>query len=312
MTETKRGCGYRRWGQMYMAGSVVTPLGPCGKLPHPLTICAGCGHGYKQTRAFQRVDPAIVFADATCAKRNGTGCLGCPLSDNNLKTAVKAGLIWIGEQFYPTPAHFIAEATAMGVSRRIKAVPRWFRLGSDGILLAHPKVTVQARVPMPSSSAPPKVGDRVRVLHVNFEDPAPKRYIGRDGVVTGYEPDDTSNGHHPYSVLVDGDDMGDYWYTAESLLNLSATHATTSTTTGPGIFAMFKPDRIEVIVPDTRKDDAVFLKTLTDRGLTPVFVDATNPDHWPSKNSKHYKYDTSGGKPLSLSIHMPAPTGATP
>jgi len=51
----------------------------------------------------------------------------------------KAGLIWVGEQFYATPADFLAEACTMGISRLISTVPRNFRLGETWVLLAHRK-----------------------------------------------------------------------------------------------------------------------------------------------------------------------------
>jgi hypothetical protein len=51
----------------------------------------------------------------------------------------KAGLLWIGERFYPTPNDFTWEAAQLGISRRIAAVPRDFRLGVTWVLLAHPK-----------------------------------------------------------------------------------------------------------------------------------------------------------------------------
>jgi hypothetical protein len=49
----------------------------------------------------------------------------------------QAGLIWVGEKFYPTPREFNEEASRMGVSRRIPAVPRDFKLGETWVALAH-------------------------------------------------------------------------------------------------------------------------------------------------------------------------------
>jgi hypothetical protein len=50
----------------------------------------------------------------------------------------KGGLLWIGARFYPTIEAFEAEARALGISRRIAAVPRDFVLGKTYLLLAHP------------------------------------------------------------------------------------------------------------------------------------------------------------------------------
>jgi hypothetical protein len=51
----------------------------------------------------------------------------------------RAGLLWIGAQFYPTTADYIREANTMGLSRRITAVPKGLTLGEDWVFLAHPK-----------------------------------------------------------------------------------------------------------------------------------------------------------------------------
>ena len=47
--------------------------------------------------------------------------------------------MWVGEKHYPTPSAFIGEALKMGISKRIGAVPRHFRLGKSVIYLAHRK-----------------------------------------------------------------------------------------------------------------------------------------------------------------------------
>jgi hypothetical protein len=51
----------------------------------------------------------------------------------------KVGLLWIGEAFYKTARHFMAEAKMLGISRRIHAVPRNFVAGQTWVLLAHPR-----------------------------------------------------------------------------------------------------------------------------------------------------------------------------
>ncbi|MGB9106257.1 MAG: hypothetical protein WCC59_15985 [Terriglobales bacterium] len=56
----------------------------------------------------------------------------------------KAGLLWVGAQFYPTIEHFEAEAKALGVSRRITAIPRDFEMGKTWILFAHPRGVIKA------------------------------------------------------------------------------------------------------------------------------------------------------------------------
>jgi len=108
----------------------------------------------------------------------------------------QAGLIWIGESHYPTVRHFQEEAERMGISRRIRSVPKDFVLGETYILLAH------------------------------------KKAIINEGEVPEY--------------------IGEVEYS-------------------PGIFRIFRPTRIEVIVDGTEDDDVIegYLK----RGLVPVLIE---------------------------------------
>jgi hypothetical protein len=104
----------------------------------------------------------------------------------------RAGLLWIGEKFYPIVADFSLEAEMDGISRRITQVPRGFVAGETWVLLAHRKAIV----------GPYEIGQ---------------------------EPTFT-----------------------------------------PGIFRVFRPERIEVVVDGTEPDEVIegYLK----RGLTPVCV----------------------------------------
>jgi hypothetical protein len=144
--EAKRGCGFRKVGGLYLVSGKLGA--PCGRLPFPLTRCACCGAGFKFARSWQWVDPAAVFATPphvdgepiptlpACAGAVCTVYAGCPLG-NPRTLGARAGLLWIGKQHYPTPAHFTAEARTLGVSRRIKSVPRGFVAGETWVLLAH-------------------------------------------------------------------------------------------------------------------------------------------------------------------------------
>ncbi len=49
------------------------------------------------------------------------------------------GLIWVGEMFYKTPRAFLKEAAEQGISRRIRSIPRDFKLGETCVWLAHRK-----------------------------------------------------------------------------------------------------------------------------------------------------------------------------
>ena len=130
--EARRRCGYRKVGGIYL----VAPGGghPCDRLPLILDICPTCGHGIKQTRGFTWIDvPALTGG----VHRNCGDTFPCPLCMAPEEIG-RAGLLWIGAQFYPTTGDYIREAEELGISRRITAVPREFRLGKTWILLAHP------------------------------------------------------------------------------------------------------------------------------------------------------------------------------
>jgi hypothetical protein len=66
----------------------------------------------------------------------------------------KAGLLWVGAQFYPTIEHFEAEAKALGVSRRITAIPRDFEMGKTWILFAHPRGVIKATSELQAAYVP--------------------------------------------------------------------------------------------------------------------------------------------------------------
>ena len=144
MSEAKRGCGYRKIGGLYLMGGSTGRA--CGRFPFPLTICPVCSAGIKQQRGFQWIRPAALFATLGPCK-TGNGCDTCPMTDvGRLADADgRAGLIWVGAGFYPTPADFAREAAEQGVCRRIGAIPTGLKAGS-WVFLAHAKA-----VPVPVS-----------------------------------------------------------------------------------------------------------------------------------------------------------------
>jgi hypothetical protein len=109
-------------------------MAPCNGLPIPLHICPTCGEGIKQTRGWTWINALKLFAGAQ-DKCNLNRCGTCPVAN----PPEKAGLLWIGEGFYKTPAEFMAEGQSMGFSRRISAIPRDFVLGETMVYFAHPK-----------------------------------------------------------------------------------------------------------------------------------------------------------------------------
>jgi hypothetical protein len=114
--EFKRGCGYRKSGGTYMVDLTPQEV-PTEGFPLELSVCPCCNAGIKFSRGFQWIQPRLLFGDESLPER--------------------AGLIWIGGKFYPTPKHFVDEARTLGVSRRIATVPRGLVIGETRIYLAH-------------------------------------------------------------------------------------------------------------------------------------------------------------------------------
>jgi len=117
---------------------------PCCKLPLALDICPCCNQGIKQTRGWTWFNPIPFFSKTACP------AIPCPAS-NPTSMGNKVGLLWIGEKFYPTPGDFQREAAKQGISRRISAVPRGFKLGM-WVMLAHPKAIMHLEDDAPTGN----------------------------------------------------------------------------------------------------------------------------------------------------------------
>jgi hypothetical protein len=129
--EAQRQCSYRKVGGLYLVGEGYSAS--CDRLPYELKTCPVCGSGIKFTRGFQWLDWArYAGVHQDCEDRNMRVCPVCS-PDREINPY---GLLWIGEVFY-SPSEFIAEARAMGISRRIPAIPHKLKLGHTWILLAH-------------------------------------------------------------------------------------------------------------------------------------------------------------------------------
>lgn len=136
----KRGCGFRKIGGLYLIGD--GPSISCGRLPIALTVCPCCGHGFKPSRGWTWVD-ADKLIEAAPNQCKSTSCLYCPIGGMIKDGIGKAGLLWIGEEYYSTPTDFDREASQFGISRRISAVPNDFVVGETWVLLAHRKGIMQ-------------------------------------------------------------------------------------------------------------------------------------------------------------------------
>lgn len=134
--DSKRGCGWRKPGGLYLRAD--GPGGFCGKLPLLLEVCSCCHGGIKASRGWTWIDPRPLFKRKQCSNAKDPlveklNCTLCPLH----KVPAKAGLLWVGGEYYKTPADWLEEAYRLGVSRRISAVPRNFKLGEDWVMMAH-------------------------------------------------------------------------------------------------------------------------------------------------------------------------------
>lgn len=152
--EAKRGCGYRKVGGLYMVGGGIGI--PCDRLPFELSVCSCCGQGIKQARGWTWIDVGKLFQGPHFViKQNPIPAVSafvdvyrhlspcecgpfCPLCKTP-ESLGRAGLVWVGEKFYKTPAQFVNEGVAQGFSRRIKAVPQGFKIGETYVMLAHSK-----------------------------------------------------------------------------------------------------------------------------------------------------------------------------
>lgn len=161
--ESKRGCGFRKIGGLYLVGGNLSA--PCDRLPFPLTVCPCCGEGIKFSRGFTWIQPETLFQgnhkpenklknllglnSCSCIesfKKGKASMCPCCMPEEVFNEIKTAGLIWIGDKFY-SPEKFMDEAAEMGVSRRIKTIPRGFKIGETWLFFAHKKAitkTVQA------------------------------------------------------------------------------------------------------------------------------------------------------------------------
>jgi hypothetical protein len=129
----RRGCGWRKSGGLYLISEGLAA--PCGRLPIPLEVCPSCGAGFKPSRGWTWLDADAFLKGHPCKPPDGECNVHCPLS----VPFGRVGLLWIGEQFYPTPEAFIREADRLGISRRINAMPKGFIVGRTWVWLAHRK-----------------------------------------------------------------------------------------------------------------------------------------------------------------------------
>jgi hypothetical protein len=165
-TEGSRGCGYRKEGGYYLMLEKVQFHG-CGKLPLPLEKCPCCGAGIKFSRGWTWINGKLLFEKVKCT----TNLKQCPLCILD-HPPERMGLLWIGEKFYPTPQDWIDEGNVMGISRRIKNVPKGFVIGETWVAVAHiraiPKTEIYFTDKKEETPARPAIFQVFKPSHVEY------------------------------------------------------------------------------------------------------------------------------------------------
>jgi hypothetical protein len=140
--EPRRRCGYRQPGGYYlMSGSLGTI---CGKLPKPVRPCAECGKlSVSITRGWSWFNAREFFGIGECHLSGS--CSMIHLADSRSVCLLcilcappeRAGLVWVGAQFYPTIWDFTQEAARLGLSKRLPGIPEDFKAGETWVAIGH-------------------------------------------------------------------------------------------------------------------------------------------------------------------------------
>jgi len=159
--EARRGCGYRKVHGTYLVGGGIGV--PCDRMPFELGICPCCSAGIKPALGWTWIRPGLLFQgphqiepDLRCQEALSGSCWLC----ENPGKYEKAGLLWIGGSFYSSPAEFLREGLAMGFSRRIKSIPRGFKIGTP-VFLAHRKTIERSMTPEDIEANPKLKGELI-------------------------------------------------------------------------------------------------------------------------------------------------------
>lgn len=140
-SDSKRGCGYRKPGGMYLVSDPGKLL-PCCRLPFGLHVCPTCRSGIKPSRGMTLFNPRALMGSETfqapCVVSGLPQAHFCPLTE----LPEQAILMWVGEKFYPTAMEWMVEAAQQGASKRIARVPKGIVLGETKVFVAHRKVQI--------------------------------------------------------------------------------------------------------------------------------------------------------------------------
>lgn len=127
--EAARGCGYRKVGGLYLVGGGLGS--PCDRLPLAIEPCPCCGETLRFNRGLARFQPFQLFGNHDSDICSDSQL--CPACWPEIQCE-DAFLMWVGAEY--SPASFIVESAAQGVSKRIKSIPRDLILGESWVWLA--------------------------------------------------------------------------------------------------------------------------------------------------------------------------------
>jgi len=127
--EGKRGCGYRKVGGLYLVGGGMSVF--CDRLPLKIPVCKTCGEHPRFSRNIAKISPLRLWG------HHLTECKDSAF-DPICFPPEQAYLMWVGSEY--TPQSFIAESSAMGISKRIPAIPADLKVGEDWVFLAFQKL----------------------------------------------------------------------------------------------------------------------------------------------------------------------------
>jgi hypothetical protein len=172
--EPIRKCGRRKIGGLYLVSPPLDAVA-CDRLPLPLGTCKTCGRPIAfQARGWTWWEPTkflpVHRAGCTCVN---TFCDVCvPPPDRH-------GLMWVGARYYKTPSDWLAEAIALGVSKRLPGLvlglTQRIRDRTLACYVAHPAA-------IPAWPTAQVVGDFGTVApRITSEKPAP-------GIIAAFRP----------------------------------------------------------------------------------------------------------------------------
>lgn len=131
MQRNARGCGLRVKGGTYLFCE-ANCLIPCQSLPLALPDrCPVCGEELEQFRGIKIVNPQRYF------KQKQEVIQKCPPPCPACYPPERGAIMWVGKKYYSAKS-FIAEAIAMGISKRIVKKPKDLLVG-DILYLVHPE-----------------------------------------------------------------------------------------------------------------------------------------------------------------------------